>query len=114
MPRTATTVCFAGVAYAVHDAGAAVCRSLVRGTSGEPSHAVAVRLSRRRGPEDLIDDAARGATHSSMPEMTRAEVEAAFAAALISPANVFPASISPLSISPAQTCPRLGAVQSNV
>ena len=65
----------------MHDAGAAVCRRLVRGASGEPSHAVAVRLSRRRGPEDLIYDAARRATHSSMPEMTRAEVEAALAAA---------------------------------
>src|SRR5208283_1844791 len=53
MPRATHTVCFAGVADAVHDAGAAVCRRLVRGTSGEPSYAVAVRLSRRRGPEDL-------------------------------------------------------------
>ena len=62
MPRTTAAVCFAGVADAVHDAGAAVCRRLVGGTSGEPSHELALRLSRRGGPEDLIDDVARRAT----------------------------------------------------
>jgi hypothetical protein len=58
--RTAAAVCLTRIADAMHDAGAAYYRRLVRAASGGPRRAVAMRLPRRSGTEDLIgDDAGR-------------------------------------------------------
>src|SRR5579863_5201873 len=110
MRRTAAAIRLAGLADAMHDAGAALYRRLVGRASGRPRRALAMRLSRPGRPEDLIDamrltevllaaalaaaasagaadaqDAMRGLDMASpdmtTAEMTRADVQAALAAA---------------------------------
>src|SRR5271154_4904419 len=60
--RTAAAVRFARVADAVHDAGATLYRPMVGPASGDPRHAVAVRLSWPGRREDLIGDCDRRPT----------------------------------------------------